>query len=144
MKTNKHMTLLLAQKQDGVHAQALVRQCGYSPGTARSYLSHLRRQGLLERIGIRYGLTDKGRTRLHYFEIAGCAQPACPSCQGKDGHFTCPGCHFKLRRSEARILAEWDFLIGVRHAGVYCPSCWKLMFPEDQAVLLGISKERDR
>lgn len=49
MKTNKHQTLLLLNKQRGVRPRDVVQHFGYSPGTARSYLSYLRRQGLLER-----------------------------------------------------------------------------------------------
>jgi hypothetical protein len=42
---------------------------------------------------------------------------------------------------EARILPERDFLVVVRHPAVYCPQCFKLIFTESQAVLLGIPKE---
>ena len=61
MKTNKHQTLLLVKKQQAAHARDLVQHFAYAPGTARSYLSHLGRQGLLEHIGANYGLTEKGR-----------------------------------------------------------------------------------
>lgn len=41
----------------------------------------------------------------------------------------------------AKILKEQDFFFVVRHAGVYCPSCWKLIFSETQARLLEIREE---
>jgi hypothetical protein len=41
----------------------------------------------------------------------------------------------------ARILKERDFFFVVRHAGVYCDQCWKLIFNEAQARLLGIPAE---
>ena len=141
MKTNKHQTLLFVKAKRGIQARDLVEQVGYSPGTARSYLSYLGRQDLLERVGAGFVLTEKGKERLHFFEIAGCADPACPLCQGKAGHFICPRCGLRIPSKEARILPEWDFLLGVRHAGVYCPRCLKLIFSEEHAQLIGIQKE---
>jgi len=67
MKTNKHQTLLLVKKQNGVHSRDIVKHFGYSPGTARSYLSHLGKQGLLEHAGASYGLTEKGHDRPAIF-----------------------------------------------------------------------------
>jgi hypothetical protein len=141
MKTNKHQTLLLVGRQKAVQSRDVVEHFGYSPGTARSYLSYLGRQGLLERIGAGHVLTQKGQNRLHYFNVAGCADPACPLCQGKAGYLTCPGCGHQMPKQEAKILKEWDFLLGVRHPGVYCPQCLKLIFSEAQARLLGIREE---
>ena len=141
MKTNKHQTLLLVRKQGGVRPRDVVAHFGYSPGTARSYLSYLGRQGLLERMGAGYALTEKGQDRLQYLDVAGCADPACPLCQGKAGKLTCPSCGYQIPKQEARILKEQDFFFVVRHAGVYCPSCWKLIFNEPQARLLGIREE---
>ena len=140
MKTNKHQTLLLVKKKGAIQARDLVQQVAYSPGTARSYLSYLGRQDLLNRIGAGYVLTEKGQHRLQFFEIAGCADPDCPLCQGKAGHFLCPRCSLRIPQKEARILPEWDFFLGVRHAGVYCPRCLKVIFSEDQAQLIGIPK----
>jgi DeoR/GlpR family transcriptional regulator of sugar metabolism len=68
MKTNKHQTLLLVKKQRSVHSRDIVKHFAYSAGTARSYLSHLGRQGLLERTGANYGLTEKGQNRLYVCE----------------------------------------------------------------------------
>lgn len=141
MKTNKHQTLVLVNKQRGVHSRDVVKHFRYSPGTARSYLSHLSKQGLLGRSGTSYVLTERGRDRLQYFEVAGCAHPACPLCQGKAGFLTCPRCGYQMAMQKARILKEWDFLLGVRHPGVYCPICWKPIFSETQARLLGIREE---
>ena len=141
MKTNKHQTLLLVNKQKGVRSIDVVQHFGYSPGTARSYLSYLGRQGLLERLGGGYVLTERGQDRLQYFEVAGCADPSCPLCQGKTGFFTCPRCEYEMPKYKAKILKEWDFLLGVRHPGVYCPQCLKLIFSEAQAQLLGIREE---
>ncbi len=141
MKTNKHQTLLLVRKHGGVGSREVVMHFGYSPGTARSYLSYLGRQGLLERMGAGYALTEKGQDRLQYFDVAGCADPACPLCQGKTGYLTCPSCGYQIPKQKARILKERDFLLVVRHAGVYCPWCWKLIFGETQARLLGILDE---
>jgi hypothetical protein len=142
MKTNKHQTLMLVGKQRAIQSGDVVKHFDYSPGTARSYLSYLGRQGLLERIGPGHVLTQKGQNRLHYFNVAGCADPACPLCQGKAGYLTCPGCGHQMPKEKARILKERNFFdMVVRHAGVYCPRCWKLIFSEAQARLLGIREE---
>lgn len=141
MKTNKHQTLLLVKKRYAVHSRDLVRQFDYSPGTARSYLSHLGRQGLLERVGAGYRLTEKGNERLHYFDVFGCADIECPLCQGKVGFLTCPHCGKQMDKDKTRILKERDFLVVVRHPGVYCDRCLKPIFNEPQALLLGFRVE---
>ncbi len=141
MKTNKHQTLMLVNRQKGVHSRDIVRHFGYSSGTARSYLSHLGRQGLLERMGANYGLTKKGEARLQYFEVTGCPDIACPLCKGKTGYLTCPSCGYQMPKQEARIRKEKDYFLAVRHRGVYCSRCLKLMFNETQARLLGIREE---
>jgi hypothetical protein len=99
MKTNKHQTLLLVKKQKGVHSRDIVKHFGYSSGTARSYLSHLGRQGLLEHAGASYGLTEKGHDRLQYFEVAGCPDVGCPL-QGQSRLFVLP--KLRLSGAEAR------------------------------------------
>lgn len=96
MKTNKHQTLLLVRTKGGVQAKDLVRQFGYSPGTARSYLSYLKRQDLLARIGQGHVFTERGWARLQYFDVAGCGHPACPLCDKKAGYFTCSRCGYQL------------------------------------------------
>jgi hypothetical protein len=141
MKTNKHQTLLLVSRQRGVHSRDIVKHFGYSPGTARSYLSHLGRQGLLERTAAHYGLTAKGQNRLEYFEVSGCPDVSCPLCKGKSGYLTCPSCGYQMPRRNARIRKEKDYFLAVRHSGVYCPGCLKLMFSEAQARLLEIREE---
>lgn len=88
MKTNKHQTLTLVYTQGHVQAKDLVQRFGYSPGTARSYLSYLKRQDLLARIGQGHVLTERGGARLQYFDVAGCGHPACPFCDKKTGLFT--------------------------------------------------------
>ena len=141
MKTNKHQTLLLVKTKEAVRAKDLVQAFGYSAPTARSYLSHLKRQDLLERIMSGHVLTEKGRTRLQFFDVGGCADPACPLCQRKTGYITCPRCAYQIPHTHARILPQQDFLVVVRHAGVYCPRCWKPLLSETQALLMGIPKE---
>lgn len=142
MKTNKHLTLVLAKKKNAIRSQNIMEQFGYSAGTARSYLSYLAKHGLLERNVTGYVLSDKGKERLAYFEASSCASFDCPLCYAKKAkHYTCPRCQYELPKEKARIKPEWNFLIGVRHAGVYCPMCQKLVFPEKQAQLLGIPKE---
>jgi hypothetical protein len=141
MKTNKHQTLLLVNKLRGVHSRDIGRHFAYSPGTARSYLSHLARQGLLERIGANYELTERGQDRLQHFEVTGCTDVRCPLCLGKTGHLTCPSCSHQLSKQEARIRKEKDYFLAVRLRGVYCPRCLKLMLSEPQARLLGIREE---
>jgi hypothetical protein len=142
MKTNKHQTLLLAKDKEGIRAKDIVDEFYYSSGTACSYISHLARQGLLEKSGMKYILTERGDLRLRFFDTVGCGLPDCPLCQNKKaGYFTCPRCEHQLTREKARILPEWDFFIGVRRAGVYCPLCQKLLFTEEQAKRLNISKE---
>jgi hypothetical protein len=142
MKTNKHRTLLLVQKQRAVHSRDIVAHFGYSPGTARSYLSHLGRQGLLERMGPGYGLTQRGQDRLRYFEVTGCPDITCPLCEGKAGYLTCPRCGHRIPKQEAKILKEVNYVFIVRHTGVYCSSCLRLIFSEPQARLLGIREEK--
>ena len=142
MKTNTHHTVRLVQKQGTVRARNLVQQCAYSPATARSYLSYLTRQDLVARASARYVLTTTGGERLRYVDVAGCPIPDCPVCEGRTGVYTCPRCGAQVAKQDARIVPERDFLVVVRHAGVYCPWCLKLIFPESHALLLGISKER--
>lgn len=141
MKTNKHQTLLLVRAKQAVRAKDLVEAFGYSAATARSYLSHLKRQDLLERSERGHRLTDKGGTRLQFFDVSGCVDPACPLCQHKSGQVTCPRCDYRLAKEEMRISPERDFLVVVRHAGVYCPRCWKLLLNETQARIMGLPTE---
>ncbi|MEP6934968.1 MAG: hypothetical protein ABI988_13680 [Nitrospirota bacterium] len=141
MKTNKHQTLLLVQAKQAVRAKDLVDAFGYSAPTARSYLSHLKRQELLARLSAGHVLTEKGRTRLQFFDLSGCADVACPSCQRKSGFMTCPRCAYQMPNTQARILPTQGFLVVVRHARVYCPRCWKSLLNEAQAHLMGIPKE---
>lgn len=141
MKTNKHKTLLLAKKTQPLHAGHLVLNFGYAPGTARSYLSHLGRQGLLERMRGGYGLTQKGHDRIRYFDIFGCACPGCPFCKGKIGYLTCPSCGNRMSKQGARIQREKDYVFVLRHAGVYCDSCSTLILDETEALQLGFKKE---
>ncbi|MFI5224766.1 MAG: DeoR family transcriptional regulator [Nitrospirales bacterium] len=141
MKTNKHQTLLLVKDKQAVRAKHLVQAFGYSAPTARSYLSHLKRQELLQRSSAGHALTEKGRTRLQFFDVSGCMVVACPLCQRKTGSLTCPRCEYQLPNTHARILPKQDFLVVVRHAGVYCPRCWKPLLSEPQAQLMGIPKE---
>ena len=141
MKTNKHQTLLLVKAKQAVRAKDLVQAFGYSAPTARSYLSHLKRQELLARLSAGHVLTEKGQTRLQFFDLSGCADAACPSCQRKSGFIICPRCAYQMPNMQARILPKLDFLVLVRHAGVYCPRCWKSLLNETQAHLMGIPKE---
>lgn len=141
MKTNKHQTLLLVKTKQAVRAKDLVQAFGYSAPTARSYLSHLKRQELLDRISMGHALTEKGRTRLQFFDVGGCTDPVCPLCQRKTGYITCPRCAYQMPYTHARILPKQDFLIVIRHPGVYCPWCWKSLLSETQAQLMGIPKE---
>ena len=142
MKTNKHQTLLLVKKREAIRARDVVEQFNYSPDTARSYISYLSRQGLLERMARGYSLTKKGQSRLQFFEAMGCGSFDCPLCEGKKaGYFTCARCGYQLPKEKARILPEWNFLLGIRHAGVYCLLCQKLIFTEKHAQLIGIPKE---
>ena len=142
VKTNKHKTLQLVRNKGAAHSRDLVRHFGYSPGTARSYLSHLGRQGLLERAAGGYELTAKGEARVRYFDIFGCAGAACPLCKDKTGYLTCPNCGHRIPKKDATILKEKDFLIVLRHAGVYCGRCSTLIADEAQARQLGIAREK--
>ena len=141
MKTNKHKTLRLVQERGVVHSKDLVRFFSYSPGTARSYLSHLGRQGLLEQTIGGYCLTDKGKDRVRYFDILGCAGISCPLCKGKTGYLTCPSCGHRISKKGSRILKEKNFLLVLRHAGVYCDRCSTRIVDETQARRLGIAWE---
>jgi hypothetical protein len=141
VKTNKHKTLQLVRKQSTAHSSDLVLHFGYSPGTARSYLSHLGRQGLLEQVAGGYELTAKGMIRARYFDVFGCAGIACPLCKGKTGYLSCPSCGHRISKKDAKISKEKDFLLVLRHAGVYCDRCATLITDEAQAQLLGIARE---
>ncbi len=89
MKTNKHQTLLLVKDRHAVRAKDIVNQFNYSSGTARSYLSYLSRDGLLERTSLGYELSEKGKERLQYFDAMGCGSFDCPLCVTKKaGHYT--------------------------------------------------------
>jgi hypothetical protein len=140
-KTNKHRTLLLAKKTQPLHARHLVLHFNYAPGTARSYISHLGRQGLLERVRGGYALTNRGHDRIRYFDIFGCGRPGCPFCKGKSGHLTCPHCGDRISKQGARICKEKNFVLLVRRAGVYCDGCSALIVDETQAHKLGIQCE---
>src|SRR5512138_3849379 len=138
MKTNKHQTLLLIKTKQSVRAQDLVKAFGYSAPTARSYLSHLKRQELLDRLERGHGLTEKGLARLQFFDVSGCADPACPLCQHKTGQFICPSCDYHLSKEDICVLPERNFLVVVRHAGVYCPRCWKPLLSNAQVQIMAI------
>ena len=114
---------------------------GYSAPTVRSYLSHLKRQELLARISAGHVLTEEDRIRLRFFDLGGCADVACPSCQRKSGCIPCPRCAYQLPNAQARISPTQVFWVVARHAGVYCPRCWKSLLNEAQAQLMGIPKE---
>jgi hypothetical protein len=142
MKTNKHLTLLLAKKKGVIKSQDIVQQFYYSPATARSYLSYLTRQDLLKRMVSGHVLTDKGVSRLHFFEVTGCKNPSCPRCEGKTGYHTCPTCGYQLQEKKARLRPVWDTLLFHREAGIYCPLCQGQIFTEEQARLMGITSEK--
>jgi len=143
MKTNKHLTLLFIQKKVSVRSKDIVYKFDYTPGTARSYLSRLSRQGLLVRTGMGYIVTKKGQNRLNYFEASGCGNFDCPNCQTKrPGYITCPECKYQLSIKEARIRPEESFLLVVTEdAGVYCPACDEQILSESKAIAMGIPKE---
>jgi hypothetical protein len=142
VKTNKHKTLLLARKTEPLHARHLALHFDYAPGTARSYLSHLSRQGLLERVRGGYAITRKGHERIRYFDIFGCGRPGCTFCLGKSGYLTCPKCGSRVSKQQARITKEQNFVLLIRHAGVYCERCETLILDSAQAHRMGISKEK--
>ena len=143
MKTNKHLTLSLVRDKESVRARDIVDQFDYSPDTARSYLSYLAKHGTIERTGMGYVLTEKGKERLVYFDASGCGSFDCPLCiKKKSNHYICLHCEYELPKKEARILPEKDNLFFVRHAGVFCPECEELIFDEKQALILGVQKEK--
>ncbi len=145
MKTNKHLTLSLVNDKESVRAIDIVNHFNYSPDTARSYLSYLARNGMLERTGRGYVLTDKGKERLEYFDAMGCSSFDCPLCmEKKANHFTCRECGHELPKKKARISPEKENPFFKIHAGVYCPECGELIFDEKKALLLGIRKENEK
>lgn len=142
MKTNKHQTLLLVNSRQVVRASDLVDAFHYAPGTARSYLSYLKRQGLLEPGINGYCLTLKGQLRLEFFGLEGCGCAECPTCRKRVSTLECPWCEHRQKTQEARIKPEWDFILGVRHAGVYCPECDGRILTEEDGLALGIRRDR--
>jgi len=143
MKTNKHLTLLFIQKKVSVRNKDIVYKFDYTPGTARSYLSRLSRQGLLVRTGMGYIVSAKGQNRLNYFEASGCGNFDCPNCQTKTpGYITCPKCKYQLSLKEAKIRPKEDFLsFTIADAGVYCHECDELVLTESKAISMGIPRE---
>ena len=142
MKTNKHQTLMLLKQKGFVQARDIGDQFDYTPATARSYLSYLTRQDLLERTAQGHILTAKGEDRLQFFEVTGCGNPACPRCEGKTGHYTCPTCGYQLQKKKVKIRPAWDTLFFRREAGVYCPLCQGQIFTEEQAGQMGITEDK--
>ena len=142
MKTNKHQTLLFLQNRGGGQARDVALQFDYSRATARSYCSHLARQGLLQRNSPGYVLTEKGQERLAHFEVMGCDHPDCPLCQEKAGYFTCPRCRCRLPQHAARLRPARDFLVVWRPAGVHCRICLSQILTEPQARLIGVTEEK--
>ena len=141
MKTNKHQTLLFLQTRGSLQARDVARQFEYSRATARSYLSYLARQGLVQPRGPGYVLTEKGQARLTHFAVMGCDHPDCPLCQGKAGCLNCPRCGYRLPQHAARLRPARDFLVVWRPAGIHCPICLSQILTEPQARLLGIKEE---
>lgn len=142
MKTNKHKTLRFARKLQIIHSRDLIRRFDYSPGTARSYLSHLGRQGLLGRVNGHYELTKKGHERVRYFDLFGCTHRACPLCQGKMGFLTCPNCGCRVLKQKATVRKKRDLFFVLRRAGVYCDKCSAMILDEAQAHQFGIAMEK--
>jgi len=136
LKTNKHQTLCLADKKRALRAGDLVDQFRYSAATARSYLSYLTRQDLLQRAPQGHELTGKGRDRLKFFEVSGCGDIECPSCEGKAGSFTCPTCSYKLKKEKALLRPIWETAFFKREAGVYCSRCQGQIMTESQFQLI--------
>jgi hypothetical protein len=142
MKTNKHQTLALAIQKGGIRSQDLVTHFGYSPGTARSYLSYLRRHGLLIRTTRGYIISERGKERFQFFEMNGCNMFDCPLCEFKKaGCLTCPWCGYQDPRKEAKILPEKEFPFAFRSSGVFCSNCGKKILTESEALNLEIRKE---
>ncbi len=142
MKTNKHQTLLFIQDKGSALSRDIVSQFAYSSATARSYLSRLGRQGLLEKQGPAYILSQKGEGRLKHFEVMGCDGTGCPLCQMKAGGFTCPRCSYKLPQKKSRIRPEVDFLLLKRPAGVHCPICQSQILTVEQARLVKVREDK--
>lgn len=142
MKTNKHQTLFFVKKKGAVVTRDIVHQFQYSPATARSYLAYLHRQSLVQRISAGHVLTEKGETRLHFFEVMGCRHPACSRCERKAGYYTCPTCSHQLRLNKAHLRPVWDTPFFKRAAGIYCPVCQGQIVSEAQASMIGQTKEK--
>jgi len=138
MRAIKHDTLKLIRHKGCVKAADLVHHFDYSPATARSYLSYLAKQHLLQRTSAGHTLTERGEERLHFFEVEGCGQPACPRCEKKTGAYAWPTCGYQLDKKKAKIRPAWDTLFFLKDTGVYCPFCQGQIFTAPQARLLGI------
>ena len=138
MKTNKHKTLRLVKEKGTVRGTDVVEHFQYTPGTARSYLSHLGRQDLVERCADGYSLTPKGHDRLQFFEVNGCGNPDCSLCERKSGFITCPTCGWRQSRDKVLLRPVWNTPFFRREAGVYCTLCQNQIFPDAQAQLMGL------
>jgi hypothetical protein len=139
MKLTKHRTLVLVQHTGAVRARHLVEAFDYSADGARSYLSHLAGQDLVQRTSAGYVLTPKGADRLAYFGVVGCGQDGCRLCKGKEGVLTCPACGVRLQVKAARVVTR-GFPFGDEGPGVFCPSlfCGRQLLTEAEARQLGI------
>ena len=61
--------------------------------------------------------------------------------RGKSGYLTCPNCGQRMSKQGARIQKEKDYIFVLRHAGVYCDRCSRLILDETEALQLGFEKE---
>lgn len=142
MKTNKHITLLLVKEKGTIRAKDVTERFKYTPGTARSYLSHLGRQELVERFPDGYSLTQKGQERLRFFEVSGCGNPDCSFCESKSGFLTCPTCGWQQSRDKVRLRPVWDTPFFRREPGMYCSFCQQQILSEGEVNLPVITGEQ--
>ena len=116
MKTNKHQTLLLAEKLEALRARDLERHLATLPVRLAPICSTLRGKGLLEGWGAGYGLTKRDGIAWTISTAFGCQDVACPLCQGKAGGLHAPPLQPPTAETrDDKIPKKKDLLFVVRH-----------------------------
>ena len=128
MPGNKHQALSQAIRQGELSTDDIVKNFGWDNATARSYLSKLGRQGLLDWGPYGWKPTEKGKNRLTFFDRLRCPREDCPLCKGREAGYKCRHCGHVLSEEDAGFTPRKKGGIPSlfrfsREGGVFCPRC---------------------